>query len=255
MKNFDDIRPDLNNLPPPAPFPDAPGITDTASFRVLIPVLFTQLYALFTPKTAALGAASRLRELRAQLQKLYAAEKQNFCLWLKRAMKSDPAWQAQVREDLGGDKAMAAWEKRRIKLQSPAPQKPANPEPAQAKSHKTRKRADLKTDRYGRFCLAPLTRKKARKPQTVRGCVQRGRNAVPLFIEPGAIPLTPEGLRPAPLAVKSVQGHGNIAAPRPGELTEIWYGLLAETLKWNGQLIFADLALTIPALRQNLPPP
>ena len=156
MKNFDESPADLKNRPPS--FPDALGIVDTAPYLAIIPVLFAQLHALFTPDHVGRGAASRVGQIRRLLYVLYKIERQNFCQWLMRAMKSNPAWQAQVREDLGGDKAMALWERRQLALRAPAPVKPAKPENAQENDRKPRKRGEVKTDRHGRFCLAPLTR-------------------------------------------------------------------------------------------------
>ncbi len=71
-------------------------IIGTAGLRGMIPVLFSQLYALFVSEHVARGALTRIRDLRKALQSLYKAEKQNFCVWLTLAMKSDPVWQAQT---------------------------------------------------------------------------------------------------------------------------------------------------------------
>ncbi len=98
-----------------------PEIIDTSALRGLIPRLFAQLMEMLSNGQRPRGTISHLWHIRRQLRALYKAEKHNFCLWLTRALKADPEWQAQVREDLGGEAALARGEKRAAKPDSPAP--------------------------------------------------------------------------------------------------------------------------------------
>ncbi len=186
--------------PTPTAFPTAPGMIDTASLRGLIPVLLTQLAALFTRDHIKRGATSRIRAIRVQLQTLYKAERSNFCLWLIRAMSADPVWQAAVREDLGGEKALAAWEARRERLYALKQELESEfkPKPSQFKKppRKTPNAGQgprpIITDRHGLFRLAPLTQDATPVRDASRGFSYCERPISSTFLWPKPIGLTPD---------------------------------------------------------------
>ena len=109
-------------------FPAADGITDTQTFRALMPVWTAQLMAFFTHDRVLRGAATRIRALIRTLKALHKTETENYAAWMVRAMTTDPEWQAQVRSDLGGEPALAAWEARRAHLQPERPERPQVPD-------------------------------------------------------------------------------------------------------------------------------
>ncbi len=263
MTHFDEtnrhgktVRAQIRRTAPPT-FPGGPEVIDTQALWGLIPGLFAQLHALFTPQRVARGAISRIWEIRARLQSLYRAEKSNFRLWLIRALKADPAWKAQVRRDLGGDAAMTRWEQRFNKLNTtPAAASPhivAQNPVAQVRSPDQTPRP-VKTDRSGLFRLAAIFRPAEAAQRPPRPSLYAQRDVACLFYRPGAFSITPDDLRPA--VAKTAQiGNSNAPAPNRRRILQIWQGLHLALLEWNFQLILADVATVVPACRADILPP
>ncbi len=220
---------------------DTAEIIDTAPLRGVITGLFAQLMTLFSGGGAARGAATRIWHIRRQLRALYRAEKFNMSVWLVRALKNDAAWQAQVREDLGGDAAMVLWEQRletRLETRE-APAAPQRPRPAHPCANvRPRKAARLKTDRRGLFRLAPLPRSQRKPQKSTPRFAPMGRSAASVFLWPAPIALTPADLRP--------DAAHPIDTPSRQQTLGIWQRRHAELLEWNFCLILADLEILPP---------
>lgn len=262
MKNFDDT-PAHKQLQPPAPlrFPGGPEIIDTQALWTLIPGLFAQLAAMFTPDHVARGAATRTRELGTQLQMLYKTEAANFKMWLTRALKADPEWQAEVREDLGGDAALARWNLRREKLlNAPEPQnqtsepKPERKVPTAAQNKPARPPRGIKTDRRGLFRLASLRRPHPPSHRAVNSAPPRLQATTSVFKHPGLISLTPDDLRPASPEAAAPR-PANTQTPSRAHVLGIWERLHVQLMVWNYHLIMADVGLKVPACRDDIMPP
>lgn len=142
--------------------PLGPRMIDTAPLRMNIPHLIAQIYAAVRISGAQRGMLKRLREARRMFAQLYRAEKANFTAWLTGAMQADPVWQAQVREDLGGEAALQRWDARYERMLASLdaePREPKTPQTLQTSgtARTNRPRAQTLTDRHGLFRLARLT--------------------------------------------------------------------------------------------------
>lgn len=254
MKNLTSIPTQTSPRPAPSPFPGGPEVEDTAQLWAMLPVMLTQIMAMFLPDQAARGTLSRIWEMRKILQKIYRAETRNYRLWMTRALRANPVWQAQVRSDLGGDEALARWERRQEQAQTPKPKvKPRKPAAQDART-RPRKLRRLIADRGGLFRLAPVSRAKTEtsRPAQIHTYVPRqvGSNLKPI----GPVPLTPDDLRPQSATNTAAQGQ-NSPAPNRMQLSQTWRRLHARLFEWNVQIMLADIAIDVPACRADLAPP
>ena len=216
--------------------------------RAQMPVLIAQLYAMFTANSVARGAISRVRDLARRIRALHKAETLNFAALMIRALKADPAWQARVRRDLGGEAALIRWETTSDNPHAPQPK----PELGRKEnSRATRPRAAIRMDRDGLFRLAPLTRARAKNTRPPYKRSAAPRSAAMVLKQPNAIALTPDDLRgPA-----KAEGHNTVMAITRAALRKTWNRIYTEHWHWNTAIMWADLALTIPAFRADIAPP
>lgn len=239
------------------------GVIETQHLRVLMPVFMAQLLSLVCGEQAVRGAITRLREIRKLLHMLYNAEKSNFRLLMTRALKADPLWQAQVREDLGGNAALARWEHRRDERRAAQDAK----QPGDAAKDVRQPRINARpqgnrggplTDRNELFRLALIPRAaphaQGKKPLG-RSFAGPKQPAIPAgFAWHAPIPITPEGLRPAPVHETAVsRNSGNEPKPTGGELIDIWEAVQRDHFIWNHQLVLAGLEL--PSTDEGPAPP
>ena len=243
-------------------FTGAKGLTYTSRLRGLMPIFIAQLFSMFDAYHVQRGARARLWDIRKALGALYRAEKQNFITALTQALTDNPFWRAQVREDLGGEAALARWEARRARGLNPSLQRVAETDvssfvrPPTPKTGKPRKSAGVKTDSSGLFRLAALVG--ARKPQSVytRAALSPRRIGQRFFM-PKAIGLTPDQLRDAPMdAARAQETNKDGDSPDFREdLLDIWHKMHARFDLWNDHLVDADLMLGSSCFRRAYKPP
>lgn len=89
-----------------------PGMIDTVPLRLRLSALMAQAAAMVSPERVKHGARARLQKARRVFVQLFRAETHNVAIKLVKAMQANPLWQAQVRKDLGGEAALARWDKR-----------------------------------------------------------------------------------------------------------------------------------------------
>lgn len=143
--------------------PYGPDILDTSAMRSVLPALIVRVFAMLRPEGIERGALARLWEVRRMFISVYKAEVYNIKLWFLGAMQANRDWQRQVREDLGGEAALARWDKRYAKMKAgeTAKESPA-PKPVRDTSRRTKRK--VKTDRFYLFQLAPIRKDTARTP-------------------------------------------------------------------------------------------
>lgn len=200
---------------------------------------------------------------------------------MTRSLRADPVWQAQVRWDLGGLLAMERWEYRFAKSQlikkdegKTAPdtgidggmcvQDKPQPEGHDISKDKSveklldkalrkppRKSSGIKTDRHGLFRLAPISRACAAPPRAVITRLNLLRSVGTVFYAPKPIAVTPDDLR----GEERITGGDNMQPPGRLRIIGIWRALTYQLVMWNNGLLLADLAVSIPAFREYIPPP
>lgn len=233
-----------------ANFPVTEGITDTQTYRAFMPIWIAQLMRFFTKETVLRGAATRIRALVRTLKALHKTETANYAAWMVQAMKADPDWQSQVRDDLGGEAALLAWEARHARINAPerattqTTESPATP----TQSGDT---SSVKTDRHGLFCLAPVEGPARSAPTRPQAYVYRP-YAIGFYLRmPKPVPLTPDDLRVSSV----VDEPRNVPVLTCQQIRNIWDRIHLDHTYWNYDLVIADLALTHAPTRLELAPP
>lgn len=253
----------LADISPSLGFPGGPGLIDTSEIRAVIPGLIAHLFTLFSPQGTERGAMARLWEIRGMLCQLHRFEKFNFGTWLTRSMQSDPAWQAQTREDLGGEAALLKWEHRRETLLEKAAGEEEMPVPIKAPTiteRKKRKPSKPVEDRYGLFRLASLSALSPIRPlQLCRPSLPR--TVCAALRRPRPIGLTPDQLRPTETPAQMMNSE-DVEEPTPNlprltrdMLIKLWDRLHAQHQDWNRRLTIADMMISTPDLRGGFTPP
>ena len=246
--------------PPPAAFPACPGIVDMAKWRGMMPVFLARLASMISQDRVERGAITLMWQLRGLLHTLYKIETQNYAIWLTRALRADPAWQAQVRRDQGGEPAIARWHER-YKRRFKAPQTPRSAGDAarEKPERKDRKKPMPRTDRHGLFRLSVIAREGCAPRRKQEPTPRPARNVGAVLSRPEPVQITPQDLRPqsgnTENTGKARKQRSDIPAPKRHQLADIWDALQADHHKWNERLMQIDLAITEPELREGLDPP
>lgn len=197
MTYLPDTSPQNSSTPHPVlpGLPCGPDTVDTSGLRAIIPALIARIATMVCPDGVERGALSRLWEARRLFATLFRAEQYNLGKWLNHAMQADPDWQTQVREDLGGEEALARWEARLEQSQiEPADSPAAKPARGPARANTVSK--GVRTDRHNLFRLAPIMTGKPKTAHRGAPLFTPGRNAWISISRPAPIPLTPDQLRP-----------------------------------------------------------
>jgi hypothetical protein len=238
----------------PLSFPQGQDISDTGRLRVMMPIFIAQLFSMFSIEAVQRGAIARMWKIRQALRGLYRAERQNFDAAITSAMQANPVWQSRVRHDLGGEKALTAWEARQVKLQQGSEcEKPGKPQtssniPKSAGRKSNALKAKILTDRTGLFRLAGHTKRQQHTPHEIPAYRMSFRNVAIAFQSHKPIALTPEHLRPR----ANTQPAETYAHKR---LTKIWAKMQAEHVEWSYLLVIADLMTTSRQMREEFAPP
>ena len=185
------------------------------------------------------GGWKILRGLRKQLQALYRTERSNFELWLRHHLRRNRYWRARVLKDLGGERALRRWERRRAR-QSDVTLRPnhANTQsrPAQPSSiarATTSTRTGVKTDNQGLFRLAIIKTRKAGSQIRSSASYSSGSRSAPLFPELRPIGLTPDDLR----EYSPAEGEGAENAAMDVAPYDLWSQIMATLMEVHAHLI------------------
>lgn len=99
------------------PLPSA-SLSKLAALRAMIPCLLSWLRVNMGQR----GSAAMAKRVEASLRRLYVREKAAMVVLIKKALRSCPEWQARVFEDLGGERALARWQARLMRANTPPPE-------------------------------------------------------------------------------------------------------------------------------------
>lgn len=245
--------------------PLGPDVIDTSVMRSILPALVLRVFIMVKPDFIERGALSRLWEARRMLACVYRTEMHNFKTWLMKTLQSDAAWRREVREDLGGEAALARWDRRYAKMMADTESvTPKDKTPKAPPVRSNRPASKVRTDRRKLFRLAKITRDKPRVNRYVPPLFPLPRDAALHFARAPLIPLTPDQLRDKQAAkarlpysekgflLAELDGATNNAPTyTPYAILTAWRRLYHAYGLFNFKIMNIDLALHVPSIQRD----
>lgn len=248
--------------------PCGPDIIDTSRMRAILPGLIWQVFMMVKPGFIERGARARFQEARRLFLSVYRAEICNLKTWLLKALKVDANWRRTVCEDLGGEAALARWERRYAKMMAEeGPQESSawqsvKPDPLEASKRRKKK---ARTDDYHIFRLAKISKTAWPSYTNLRPAYPPlGRPA--LYVGwPPPIPLTPDQLR-GPVIEAPSYGEKSFTQDDPGSapdnaprltgeaIWQAWRKLHYAYVMFSLKVTKVDLALYFPKIERDAIP-